>query len=340
MFTRTLLIESYGFAYLSCGRDLLRASPKSTAQGTVVFADPDYNMTIAARSAKAKLMLSELNKQSPQSTNNARVRGGPELAAQYRSALPDRLDKTGTQVRGGLRWDALPASADEAKAVERELSGTVYGNIREYLKSDALEDMFKRVRSPRILHVSTHGFFPEATSQTKAEERPIDLATGNAAIAGISLLRRTQNPLLQSGLVLAGANTIGGNKTPSSTTDVDDGWVTAEEISLMDLQGTELVVLSACGSGLGTVSAGEGVYGLRRAFQNAGAQTIVSTLFEVPDKESAQIMRSFYGGLKNKKGKLESLRQAQLTMIKDRRKLEGAAHPFFWASFVLAGNPN
>jgi len=102
----------------------------------------------------------------------------------------------------------------------------------------------------------------------------------------------------------------------------------------MDLQGTELVVLSACGSGLGTVSAGEGVYGLRRAFQNAGAQTIVSTLFEVPDKESAEIMQSFYKGLKDNKGKLESLRRAQLTMIRDRRKLEGAAHPFFFSTML------
>ena len=116
--------------------------------------------------------------------------------------------------------------------------------------------------------------------------------------------------------------------------------MTAEEIALMDLQGTELVVLSACGSGLGAVSAGEGVYGLRRAFQNAGAQTIISTLFEVPDKDSGQIMRGFYEGLKQKKGKLEALHEAQLRMIKGRRKTEGAAHPFFWASFVLTGDPN
>src|ERR1051326_8349075 len=178
---------------------------------------------------------------------------------------------------------------------------------------------------------------------------PIDLRTGSIAIAGQKLLARTGNPLLQSGLVLAGANTIGATPIPSPTpplnaqttdTGVDDGWVTAEEIAMMNLQGTELVVLSACGSGLGAVSAGEGVYGLRRAFQNAGAQTIVSTLFEVPDAESGQIMRSFYEGLKNKKNKLAALHDSQLEMITERRKQEGAAHPFFWASFVLLGNPN
>ena len=121
---------------------------------------------------------------------------------------------------------------------------------------------------------------------------------------------------------------------------MDDGWVTAEEIAMMDLQGTELVVLSACGSGLGKVSAGEGVDGLRRAFQNAGARTIISTLFKVPDKESAQMMKRFYEGLKAGKGKLESLHEAQLSVIAERRKKEGTAHPFFWASFVLLGDPN
>jgi len=147
------------------------------------------------------------------------------------------------------------------------------------------------------------------------------------------------NPLLRSGLVLTGANALG--ESSSSAALMDDGWVTAEEISLMQLQGTELVVLSACETGLGDVQVGEGVYGLRRAFLNAGARTLISTLFKVPSRQSAEIMGQFYDGLKEgKKGKLESLHDAQLWAINRRREQGGAAHPFFWAGFVLVGDPN
>jgi CHAT domain-containing protein/Flp pilus assembly protein TadD len=326
------LIENYRFVYLSTGRDLLHAQGKATGQGTVVFADPDYDLATAARAQKARELLAETAKRPGDLAGDTQTGGSP-----YRSTLlPDKVAGQMRQSRGGLRWDPLPASAAEASAVSQLLNGTDYGQVKQYLRGEALEEVFKQVRSPRILHIATHGFFPAERSEIGAEERPIDLGSGNAAVVGISLLERTGNPLLQSGLVLAGANTLGEKQAQQ----VDDGWVTAEEIGLMELQGTELVVLSACGSGLGAVSAGEGVYGLRRAFQQAGAQTIISTLFEVPDKEAGQIMRSFYEGLKNRKGKLEALHEAQLQMIEDRRKEDGAAHPFFWASFVLTGDPH
>ena len=101
-----------------------------------------------------------------------------------------------------------------------------------------------------------------------------------------------------------------------------------------------MVVLSACETGQGDVRNGEGVYGLRRSFQLAGAQTIVMTLFKVPDAQSAQIMKGFYEGLKAQEGKLKALHEAQLEVIRKRREEGGAAHPFFWAGFVLAGDPN
>ena len=107
----------------------------------------------------------------------------------------------------------------------------------------------------------------------------------------------------------------------------------------MDLRGTELVVLSACETGLGDLKAGEGVFGLRRAFFFAGARTLVSSLFEVPDAQTREMMQTFYGGMKSGKSKIDALRDAQLAMIEKRRKSEQAAHPFFWASFVLIGDP-
>ena len=144
-----------------------------------------------------------------------------------------------------------------------------------------------------------------------------------------------ENPLLRSGIVLAGANTIGDKDGPVK---VEDGWVTAEEIALLNLHGTELVVLSACQTGLGDIKTGEGVYGLRRAFLHAGARTLVTSLFEVPDTETRELMQRFYTGVSAGQGKLRALHGAQLGMIEARRKERGAAHPFFWASFVLVGN--
>jgi CHAT domain-containing protein len=148
-------------------------------------------------------------------------------------------------------------------------------------------------------------------------------------------LKQMDNPLLRSGIVLAGANTIGDK---DKTMKVEDGWVTAEEIALVNLRGTELVVLSACQTGLGDLKSGEGVSGLRWAFLYAGARTLVTSLFEVPDTETRDLMKHFYGRLKTH-GKLEALHGAQLALIQQRRESHRAAHPFFWASFVLVGDP-
>jgi CHAT domain-containing protein len=106
----------------------------------------------------------------------------------------------------------------------------------------------------------------------------------------------------------------------------------------MDLRGTELVVLSACETGLGDVRTGEGVYGLRRAFQLAGARSVVSTLFKVPDRNARDLMRNFYGALKSGMSELSALHDTQLEAVRRlRARPSNAAHPFFWAGFVLTG---
>jgi CHAT domain-containing protein len=100
-----------------------------------------------------------------------------------------------------------------------------------------------------------------------------------------------------------------------------------------------LVVLSACESGLGDVQNSEGVYGLRRAFLYAGARTLVTSLASVPDAETLKLMRAFYQNLAAGQGKLEALQRAQRAALQQRRQLRGgAAHPFFWASFILVGD--
>lgn len=299
------LIEGYRFVYLSCGRDLLRVKSKSSS-GTVVFAGPDFDLNAKQRQSQIAGL--------PQKGDQVALRG-----------------PTTTDLRG-LRWSPLPGAAAEAADIEGTLKSGPYGPVQVYSGSQALEDAFKRQKAPRVLHLATHGFFLEDVQPSSAE-------TGKAISGGDrgqDRLRMAKNPLLRSGIVLAGANALGEE---ASIGDLDDGWVTAEEIALMNLRGTDLVVLSACESGLGDVKTGEGVFGLRRAFLYAGAQTLVTSLFKVPDDETRQMMQRFYGSLGAGKGKLEALHEAQLEMIQRRRQEHGASHPFFWASFVLAGDP-
>jgi CHAT domain-containing protein len=121
----------------------------------------------------------------------------------------------------------------------------------------------------------------------------------------------------------------------------ENGWVMAEEIALMDLTGAELVVLSACKTGSGDVELyGEGVYGLRRAFLYAGARALVASLFDVPEIETRELMERFYAGLEPGRGRIVALHEAQLNRLRERQQKNGAAHPFFWAGFVLAGDPD
>ena len=136
-----------------------------------------------------------------------------------------------------------------------------------------------------------------------------------------------------SGIVLAGANR-------EAKSGEEDGILSALEVSEMDLSKVELAVLSACQTGLGDVKTGEGVFGLRRAFLFAGARTLVTSLFEVPDKDTRDLMLRFYSGLKSGQGKLAALHAAQRQLLQLRRQAGGAAHPFFWASFVMVGGPD
>ena len=142
----------------------------------------------------------------------------------------------------------------------------------------------------------------------------------------------TNRPYLRSGLALAGANTwlTGGTPPP----EAEDGLLTVEDVLSMDLSATELVVLSACETGLGDIQVGEGVFGLRRYFILAGAKTVVMSLWSVSDKQTQELMSEFYHYPLNGWPRVEALREAQLMM---RAKY---AYPYYWGAFIGQGDPS
>jgi hypothetical protein len=237
------------------------------------------------------------------------------------------------------RWPRLPGTAAEGKAVAARLAAYARGEPAVRTGKDALESAVKRAVGPRLLVFCTHAFFVEGPAAAGAPafsqgERGLRLVTVHAARAETKPAPPPENPLLRCGLVLAGANS---RPDAAAGRALDDGLLTGLEIVGLDLRGTELVVLRACESGVGVVRAGEGVAGLRQAFQLAGAESVLATLWRIPDRETAQVMEAFFDHLAAGEGKAAALRGAQLDWIKQRRGRAGAAHPFFWAAFALTG---
>jgi CHAT domain-containing protein len=189
-----------------------------------------------------------------------------------------------------------------------------------FTQAEATEAKVKELHSPRMLHIATHGFFLKDNELPAAALRVGGFAYDQAPVPLV------ENPLLRSGLALAGANL-------RQSGDSDDGILTPAEVAQMDLRGTQLVVLSACETGVGDVLNGEGVYGLRRALVLAGAETQVASLWKVADAATKDLMVEYYQRLLKGEGRSAALRAAQRTMMMSQR-----AHPYYWAAFVPVGN--
>jgi CHAT domain-containing protein len=194
--------------------------------------------------------------------------------------------------------------------------------------SGATEAKFKQFApGHRVIHVATHGFFLGddcGSGEPAADDR--------VTPAFYEVTR--ESPLLLSGLVLAGANHR-HNAAPHE----QDGILTAQEVATLDLRGTEWAVLSACDTGLGTTRAGEGVFGLRRAFQLAGARTVILSLWSVEDEATREWMTALYRHrLIDGRSTADSVRDASLQLLGRRRSRGESTHPFYWAGFIAAGD--
>ncbi|MGD1905294.1 MAG: tetratricopeptide repeat protein [Leptolyngbyaceae cyanobacterium] len=218
-----------------------------------------------------------------------------------------------------LQFGPLPGTAAEGTAIAALLP-----EVTLLTGADATENVLKQVQGPQILHIATHGFFlGDLPAVPPINTRGLGVVSATDLPPEAPL----ENPLLRSGLALAGFNQRASGE--------EDGALTALEAAGLDLYGTQLVVLSACETGVGEVITGEGVYGLRRAMTIAGAETLVLSLWQVDDIATQEAMTAYYEYLLAGSGRAESLRQVQLEMIDSNSRY---AHPYYWAAFITTGD--
>jgi CHAT domain-containing protein len=275
------LIDKFVISYLSSGRGLVeQVAAPATASPPMVFGNPDYEWD-----------------------------GNPS------GALNNGKGHTGGRPPSGaadddLLFQPLPATMAEVQAVSRLLSA------QPLIGPSALKSAAMSARSPVVLHFATHGYFLKSEAPEgigPAMGLPVEAVIGIAAehAVGDRLSLRIQNPLLRSGIAMAGANAWLKYKTTSA--EIGDGLLSAEDIAGMDLSGTQLVVLSACDTGLGDIRLGEGVLGLQRSFAIAGSRTLVMSLWKVPDVVTCLLMERFYANVLQRDQKIdEALQEAQM----------------------------
>jgi CHAT domain-containing protein len=253
-------------------------------------------------------------------SNNAVLMGYPDYAtdtAEQPNTSPP-LNPTNMIIADTV-VNQLPGTAAEVDTLNQILNA-YHWNTSVYTRQQATEEQIKKVNSPKLLHIATHGYFlqdVEVNDQEKAY--------------GIHIQNVKANPLLRSGLLLAGAqNTINGSLRTSDSV-AEDGILTAYEAMNLDLDETEMVVMSACETGLGEVRNGEGVYGLQRAFMVAGAKSVIMSLWKVDDETTQELMRIFYSRWMNGEDKLTAFYKAQIEL---KAKFND---PYYWGGFVMLG---
>ncbi len=209
----------------------------------------------------------------------------------------------------------LPGTQKELQQVKSALVSGKY-SVKDVTQTNATESTIKSVASPKIMHVATHGYFLEDV-QSKG------------SVFGVQVEYAKNNPLLRSGLMLAGASSESDN---ASFSEEENGILTAYEAMNLDLNKTDLVVLSACETGKGDVRSGEGVYGLQRAFVMAGADKMIMSLWKVDDAATQDLMSRFYKNwILSGQEMTQAFRNAQIQLMSTYPE------PYYWGAFVMVG---
>ena len=253
--------------------------------------------------------------------------GTSEVSIALHRSLIDSLS-----VRG-MTATYLPATLDEVQAIKASFDKK-YQPATLTTGNEATETAVKTLstHTPKILHIATHGFyFTENQAERQKSLRFLTIDGSPSLGGGQGEASPEDKALTRSGLLMAGANaTLRGKDIPM---DADDGVLTAQEISRLDLRGVDLMVLSACKTGNGDINQGEGVFGLQRGFKKAGVQTIVMSLWEVDDKATQILMTEFYDNLLQGQSKRDAFQNAQ----KHLRTVENGHYdePQYWAAFIL-----
>ena len=293
------LLENFDLRIISSARDLA-LDPLLAAKGDLmIIAGPDYDSD--------KILKTPAAREVTHKRSRSVVRGA----------------RMGSGLRG-LNFDPLPGAEKEGEVI-KEVSDTKDRNTAIFSQRVAEEKLLREMSAPpEVLHIATHGFFLE--EDEKLKKRLQGLSRGSSSVPPPA-----DNPLLRAGLAFAGLN---ANASMLGEIDTDnDGVLTAMEVLSLDLAGTQLVVLSACETGLGEIHEGEGVYGLRRSFQEAGVKNVINSFWEVSDAGTQLLMTKFYDKFLAGMPAREAMREARLEMLDD---VQWSA-PFYWSAFVMVG---
>ncbi|TAH24393.1 MAG: CHAT domain-containing protein [Cytophagales bacterium] len=279
-----------------------------SSDGKVILDHHEVIMTSSTRDLLKK-KVSVKKKDQATAVNQIALFGNPNY-------YPTQIQTPKTEENTSQNIEQLLGAEKEVREIYQLLKKSGW-NTKLLLNNDAEEDSVKKLVNPKIFHIATHGFFMQ-DAQTKS------------ITSGLNDDQLYNNPLLKSGLLLKNGGTL---MAESNVYDFnsEDGILTAYEAMNLNFDKTDLVVLSACETGLGEVQVGEGVYGLQRAFLVAGAQSIIMSLFKVNDEVTQELMMSFYARLLKTNDRRKSFLEAKKE-IKSKYK-----DPIFWGSFVMIG---
>jgi CHAT domain-containing protein len=295
------LAEDYAIHYVSSGRDLLREIKLARNSQLIAFGISDFGVEPATK---------------------------------------EKLERPGTQqvaIRGKTRNDLEQLEFPDLKWTEKECTLLAEKAKQwkwpssRFLSAEATEAELRKVRSPYILHLATHGFFLDAQKEDQSQ-------VGLGSPFSTKSERYFENPMHRAGLAFAGAQTtLEAWRKGQAPSTGNDGIVTAEEVSALKLEGTWLVTLSACNTGIGEAKSGEGVLGLRRGFIQAGAKNLLMTLWPIADETTVEIMAKFYDAAHKTGNAPQALAQVQRDWLVKLRKTDGLAKAVNLAgAFILS----